>query len=166
MNKVVPVILFFSSRQIITHPIRNFRSNPSSTGVVRKHWYSVGMNKSKTFFVFVFLPQKCVLTNRHIFLKLLRTSSSSFGYTSFQKYKCFAIHWNLVKAKVPGKGASTLFLITTNFRSAHILVHILQRKLDEKSQSLCTKNVKCDECWHCVKVQMAKIYISVSLLQF
>ena len=35
---MVPVILFFSSRQIIAHPIRNFRSNPSTTGAVRQNW--------------------------------------------------------------------------------------------------------------------------------
>ena len=36
----MPVMVFFSSRHNITHPIRNFRSNPSSTIAVRQHWSS------------------------------------------------------------------------------------------------------------------------------
>ena len=39
----MPVILFFSSRQNFARPIRNFRSNPSSTGAVRQHWYRTRM---------------------------------------------------------------------------------------------------------------------------
>ena len=31
-SKVMPVVLFFSSRKISAHPIRNFRANPRTPG--------------------------------------------------------------------------------------------------------------------------------------
>ena len=43
--------LFFSSCHIIAHPVRNFRSNPSSTGAVQQHYIHVSLLYMKHFLI-------------------------------------------------------------------------------------------------------------------